>query len=115
MLGIFDLPHLLLHLRFSLTLVELLTHFRVLQAPLFDLVDFTQFFFSPLPIDLILNLVSRLLLPCKLLLVQFEELLPFTELELLLLKLFPHSDLPIASDYTLLLGFSVRSQHVVLV
>lgn len=115
LLRVLHLPDLLLDLRVTLCFVHLLAHFRILQPPLLDFMDFSQFFFPSSLIYLVLDLVSDLLLFGKILLVQLVELLPLPELSLLLLELLAHAHLPIASRSALLLRLLVRPQHGVLV
>ena len=114
-LRVSHLPLLLLDLSVALRLEHLLLHSGVLEAPLLDLLDFSDFFLAPALINLVLNLVPHLLFFCEVELVELVELLALAELALLFLELFSHAELAVPGGHPLVLLLLVGAQNGVLV
>ena len=77
--------NILLYLRFTLRFVHFLLNFLVLLALSLDFMDFSEFILAPSLVYFVLDLVSHLLFPREVALVQFVELLALAEFTLLLL------------------------------
>ena len=77
--------NILLYLRFTLRFVHFLLNFLVLLALSLDFMDFSEFILAPSLVYFVLDLVSHLLFPREVALVQFVELLALAKFTLLLL------------------------------